>query len=171
MSLWDRVSSLFTEIPQATLQPSSSKFKHRYSLSIGRAAKEPSTSTKEEDKPTREQDRLRIEERALAAADTSKRKLISGAAELSKGVFTEIAQEIPAFFSQKAKELIQAKSFKKVGSELRFVDIVKDVIHALPVHWISHVVCQSIYVLVHANFCISARSTSEIQGIREGRMV
>ena len=44
---------------------------------------------------------------------------------------------LATYFSKKTEELIKTQSFKGVGKGVNYVDIVKDVINLVPVHYIS----------------------------------
>ncbi|KAF9004668.1 heme peroxidase [Cyathus striatus] len=45
--------------------------------------------------------------------------------------------DLGSYFVKKTEELLSSKSFTKVDSAAKSVDIVKDVINLIPVHWIS----------------------------------
>lgn len=79
---------------------------------------------------------VRGEERTRNALDVASKKLSSGVAELSKHIFTKVDPNVSAYFSKKTQALIDEKSFGNGGS-VRYLDIVKDVINLLPVHWVS----------------------------------
>ena len=87
-----------------------------------------------------EESRIREEEYQVSGLEASKKKLMSGVAALNDLIFTKPEKGTAAYFAQKTKSLIELHSFTKVGSDQKCVDIVKDVINFLPVHWISHVV-------------------------------
>ncbi|OCH96232.1 linoleate diol synthase [Obba rivulosa] len=44
-------------------------------------------------------------------------------------------QKIAAWFYQKTRELIMRESYTTVGSQTKYVDIVRDVLRLLPIHW------------------------------------
>ena len=44
---------------------------------------------------------------------------------------------LATYFSLKTKELIEIGSFKHVGKGVKYVDIVRDVINLIPVHYVS----------------------------------
>lgn len=82
---------------------------------------------------------LRAEEILASAIEDAKRKVISGSNSLQKVIFKP-TPEIATYFAEKTRSLISSKSFGLVGGQGQIVDIVKDVINLLPVHWISHIV-------------------------------
>lgn len=41
------------------------------------------------------------------------------------------------YFSKKVDALIKMKSIEHVGSSARYLDVVRDVINLLPLHWIA----------------------------------
>ncbi|KAF8958408.1 heme peroxidase [Flammula alnicola] len=75
--------------------------------------------------------------KANAALEESRTRFSSRSAEMSKYIFSNPSLEIPFYFSKKTQALIKAKSFEKIGTKTYFVDIVKDVINLLPIHWIA----------------------------------
>lgn len=83
---------------------------------------------------------LRAEEKNANAIAEFQNKTELGVAEISKAVFLKPTPEIAAYFSEKTRSLIETKSFAQVKSDSRHVDIVKDVINLVPVHWICHIV-------------------------------
>ncbi len=83
---------------------------------------------------------LKAEEKNANDINELKNKAALGVAEISKVVFLKPTPEIATYFAQKTRSLIEAKSFATVHSDIHHVDIVKDVINLLPVHWISHIV-------------------------------
>ncbi|CAA7270854.1 unnamed protein product [Cyclocybe aegerita] len=87
----------------------------------------------------KKKDTVRGEDRRVAAIESAKRKLIAGAADVSKAIFNKPDPEFASYFVNKTKTLIENKSFDKVGSKTKCVDIVKDVINLLPIHWASDI--------------------------------
>lgn len=60
---------------------------------------------------------------------------ISGTAKTSKLIFSELdSTTLAAYFSKTTEDLIKSKSF---GKDVKYVDIVSNVINIVPVHWIS----------------------------------
>ncbi|KAJ2923656.1 hypothetical protein H1R20_g13438, partial [Candolleomyces eurysporus] len=77
--------------------------------------------------------------RILGLADTATR-LLTEFSEARREIFKIIMsspEDLAAFFDQKTRELIDAKSFGGADESTKYVDIVKDVINLLPLHWIS----------------------------------
>ena len=75
---------------------------------------------------------------SLNALDEAKKKLNSGAAVASQSIFSCLdSTTLAIYFSQKTKELIETESFKHVGKGVKYVDIVRDVINIIPVHYVS----------------------------------
>lgn len=85
-------------------------------------------------------ERLQTQLNDAEAVDRSRKSLVSGTSLLSKAIFSKPDPGSAGYFSKKAAQLINNYSFAKIGSETKCVDIVKDVINYLPVHWISHLV-------------------------------
>lgn len=69
--------------------------------------------------------------------EEAKNKLLSGAATVSEFIFSDLDPSLATYFAKKTEELIKSKSFDHVGKGVRYVDIVRDVINLVPVHWIS----------------------------------
>jgi linoleate 10R-lipoxygenase len=85
--------------------------------------------------------------------DEAKRKLNSGAATVSQSLFSGVdSTTLATYFSKKTEELFQTESFKHVGKGVRYVDIVKDVINLIPVHYISEELVGLIDFLLYAFF-------------------
>ncbi|KAF9472120.1 heme peroxidase [Pholiota conissans] len=61
----------------------------------------------------------------------------AGKATLAKAIFDRPATETAHLFEAKTLELLKTKAFEKIGTQDRFVDVVKDVINLLPIHWLS----------------------------------
>lgn len=90
------------------------------------------------DKDVKECDRsLKEEELMTSSIEGAKIKFTTGSSSLHKAIFIKPTPETATFFAEKTLSLINSKSF---GLEGKNVDIVKDVINLLPVHWISHIV-------------------------------
>jgi len=55
-------------------------------------------------------------------------------------VLSRDIHKIVAYFGEKTEELIAKRSLKHIGKtgQIKYVDIVRDVINVLPVHWICH---------------------------------
>ena len=62
-----------------------------------------------------------------------------GSDNLQNAIFKP-TPETAKYFAEKTRSLVDAKSFGLMGGRVKNVDIVKDVINLLPVHWISHIV-------------------------------
>ncbi|KAF8154674.1 heme peroxidase [Crassisporium funariophilum] len=73
-------------------------------------------------------------QKALSKATTA---LTSGTAELSKLIFSKPNEDTISYFAKETQALIKSKSFDHVGKPIKYVDIVKDVINLVPIHWIS----------------------------------
>lgn len=52
----------------------------------------------------------------------------------------EAGAEIAKFFFEKTRELIKSNSFNLSGSKTRSVNIVRDVLKAVPIHWVADIV-------------------------------
>jgi len=52
---------------------------------------------------------------------------------------TEAGAEIAKFFFEKTRELIKSNSFNLSGSKTRSVNIVRDVLKAVPIHWVADI--------------------------------
>lgn len=87
-----------------------------------------------------------------SAIEDAKTKLTTGSNTLQNAIFQSTPQ-IASYFADKTRSLINAKSFALVDYEPRNVDIVKDVINLLPVHWISHIVSELWIFLTRLIFC------------------
>ena len=71
------------------------------------------------------------------ALKEARAKFAAGKATLAKAVFDRPATETAHLFEAKTLELFKTKAFEKIGTQDRFVDVVKDVINLLPIHWLS----------------------------------
>jgi hypothetical protein len=80
-------------------------------------------------------DTLRSEEKTRNAFDVASKKLLAGVAELSQYIFAKPDANVSTYFSKKTQTLIQGKAFS--NGDIKYVDIVKDVVNLLPIHWIS----------------------------------
>lgn len=69
--------------------------------------------------------------------DFTKKAFLSGLADVSKSVFSKPDASIGVFFAETTKSLIREKQFSN-GGAVAYLDIVKDVINLLPLHWISN---------------------------------
>lgn len=56
------------------------------------------------------------------------------------GVLAESTDKITGFFYEKTRELMQRESYALVQSSTRAVDIVRDVLKYVPIHWASELV-------------------------------
>jgi len=83
---------------------------------------------------------LREEELLSSSVEAAKIKLTTGSSSLHKAIFTKPTSETATYFAEKTRGLINAKSFSLVHGQGKNVDIVKDVINLLPIHWICHIV-------------------------------
>ena len=80
----------------------------------------------------------RSDEKSLNALDEAKKKLNNGAATVSQSIFSCLdSTTLATYFSEKTKELISTESFKYAGKGVKYVDIVRDVINLIPVHYVS----------------------------------
>jgi linoleate 10R-lipoxygenase len=68
----------------------------------------------------------------FVASEKEQRRLISALAPSSEAV-----SKICAYFHDKTKELIEQHSFPLIGKKTRVVDIVRDVLMFLPLHWVA----------------------------------
>lgn len=50
-------------------------------------------------------------------------------------------------FKEITQYLIKAKAIDRVGSQMRFVDVVRDVINLVPVYWISNETVRSEFLI------------------------
>lgn len=66
------------------------------------------------------------------------RHLHEGVSQVSSLIHGESTADWVAFFGKATEDLIKAKAFEPVSKGVKYVDIVKDVINILPIHWISH---------------------------------
>jgi hypothetical protein len=82
---------------------------------------------------------LRAEEIQASTIEDAKNRFTTGSKICQKTIFVP-APEIAEFFAKKTQSLINAKSFGLVSGRGKIVDIVKDVVNLLPVHWICHIV-------------------------------
>ncbi len=83
---------------------------------------------------------LREEELLSSSVEAAKIKLTTGSSSLHRAIFIKPTSETATYFAEKTRSLINAKSFELVDGKGKNVDIVKDVINLLPVHWICHIV-------------------------------
>jgi len=80
----------------------------------------------------------RLNENDLDVLDEARKKLISGTAKVFERILSDLDPTVlAAYFSQKTEDLIKTKSFKHVGKGINYVDVVRDVINLVPVHWVS----------------------------------
>ena len=97
----------------------------------------------------------RSDEKSLDALDEAKKKLNTGAAIVSDSIVSGLdSKTLAAYFWMKTEELIETKSFKHVGKGINYVDIVKDVINLIPVHYISEELVSLLDFLFYACFLI-----------------
>lgn len=82
-------------------------------------------------------DTLRSEEKMRTALDKASVKLTTGTSEVSKHIFLKPEADVGSYYAKKTQALVKCHTFSKVGTQVRFVDVVKDVINILPIHWIS----------------------------------
>lgn len=75
----------------------------------------------------------------LSGLDDARIQMTTGSNNLQEVIFKPTL-ETATYFAEKTRSLMNAKSFSLVGDLGMNVDIVKDVINLLPVHWISHIV-------------------------------
>jgi hypothetical protein len=80
---------------------------------------------------------LRSEEKMHAALDKATAKLTTGVSGVTEYIFSKPEADIGSYFVKKTQALVKSKAFSNVGTEVHFVDVVKDVINLLPIHWIS----------------------------------
>lgn len=108
--------------------------------------------------------RLEEEEAEVAVIEESKQKLAAGDVEISRLVFIKPASDTATFFAKEARKLIEATSFKFATNQ-NLVDIVKDVINPLPIHWISCIVrnfSTRPRFLVYTVYCFLAWASNKI---------
>lgn len=74
-------------------------------------------------------------------------KFVAGKATLAKAVFERPASETAHTFADTTRRLIKNKVFEKIGTKDRYVDIIKDVINLLPIHWLSQEVVRIVSYL------------------------
>jgi linoleate 10R-lipoxygenase len=81
----------------------------------------------------------RSNEKNLNAMNEAEKKLNRGATSVSQFMFSGLdLTTLATYFSGKTEELIKSASFKHVGMDVTYIDIVKDVINLIPIHYISH---------------------------------
>ena len=114
--------------------------KKRFSLFASNSDREASNAAKDGKGTKDDLKDLKAEEKNSDAIAEFKNKTELRVAEISKVVFLKPTPEIVAYFAENTRSLIETKSFAMVKSDIKHVDIVKDVINLLPVHWISHIV-------------------------------
>ncbi|KAF9042906.1 heme peroxidase [Panaeolus papilionaceus] len=85
-------------------------------------------------------DTLQSEDKKRVALDKAKQTLMEGVKTISQNIFSKPEPKFAEFFASKTEGLIKAKSFEHVGSKVQYVDIVRDVVNLVPLHWI----CQEI---------------------------
>ena len=70
--------------------------------------------------------------------EEAKKKLSSGAAIVSQSIFAGLdSTKLTTYFSKKTTELVKSETLKHVGKVVKYVDIVRDVINLVPVHFVS----------------------------------
>ena len=74
------------------------------------------------------------------------RHLHEGVSQVSSLIHKESTANWVTFFSKATEDLIKAKAFEPVSKGVKYVDIVKDVINILPIHWISHSIVRSVFI-------------------------
>ena len=74
------------------------------------------------------------------------RHLHEGVSQVSSLIHKESTADWVTFFSKTTEDLIKAKAFEPVSKGVKYVDIVKDVINILPIHWISHSIVRSVVI-------------------------
>lgn len=95
---------------------------------------------------------MRSEEKLRSAVDKAGIKLTTGTSEVSKYVFSKPEADVGSYFAKKTQALVKSNAFSKVGTEVNFVDVVKDVINLLPIHWISQEIVRSYFVATLRKF-------------------
>lgn len=83
---------------------------------------------------------MQSEDKKRVALDKAKQTLMEGVKTISQNIFSKPEPKFAEFFASKTEGLIKAKSFEHVGSKVQYVDIVRDVVNLVPLHWI----CQEI---------------------------
>jgi len=81
-----------------------------------------------------------------SALDKASTKLTTGMSEVSKYIFSKPEADVGSYFAKKTQDLVKSHAFSKVGTEVNFVDVVKDVINLLPIHWVSQEIVRSCFV-------------------------
>jgi hypothetical protein len=89
---------------------------------------------------------LRSEEKMRSALEKASAKLTTGTSEVSKYIFSKPEADVGSYFAKKTQALVKSNAFSKVGTEVKFVDVVKDVINLLPIHWVSQEIVRSCFV-------------------------
>jgi len=80
----------------------------------------------------------RSDEKSLNALDEARKKFNSGAAVVSQSIFSSTdSTTLATYFLEKTEELIKTASINHVGKGVKYVDIVRDVINLIPVHYVS----------------------------------
>lgn len=74
------------------------------------------------------------------------RHLHEGVSQVSSLIHRESTTDWVTFFNKTTEDLIKAKAFEPVSKGVKYVDIVKDVINILPIHWISHSIVRSVVI-------------------------
>jgi len=87
-----------------------------------------------------------------SAVDKATKKLTTGTSEVSKYIFSKPEADVGSYFAKKTQALVKSKAFSKVGTEVNFVDVIKDVINLLPIHWISQEIVKSCFVATLRKF-------------------
>jgi linoleate 10R-lipoxygenase len=89
----------------------------------------------------------RIAAEEAAESREARAKFVAGQATLAKAVFERPASETAHTFADTTRRLVKNKAFEKIGTKDRYVDIIKDVINLLPIHWLSQEVVRIVSCL------------------------
>lgn len=65
-------------------------------------------------------------------------------------VSTEAIDRYVKWYGKKTTELINSKSFSMTNSRTRSVDIVRDVVNLVPVHWVSQCLVSPCFRILYA---------------------
>ena len=74
------------------------------------------------------------------------RHLHEGVSQVSSLIHRESTTDWVTFLSKTTEDLIKTKAFEPTSKGVKYVDIVKDVINILPIHWISQRIVRSVVI-------------------------
>jgi linoleate 10R-lipoxygenase len=61
--------------------------------------------------------------------------------------FPEQADKIAHYFYERTRELIKVKSYSLAEKNTKYVDIVRDVLRYVPLHWAATELARTLYIL------------------------